>query len=191
MDTCVLMLIQMKTNLSTYNNSWYKPASRLKILIWFYLNLIVIGNKWIPFSYLKVLMLKIFGAKIGKGVVIKPGVNIKYPWFLTIGDYSWIGEDVWIDNLAEVKIGSNCCISQGAMLLCGNHNFKKSTFDLIVKPIILEDGVWIGARTTVCPGVTAKSHSVLTVGSIISSDMEEYGIYRGNPAELVKYREIK
>ena len=57
-------------------------------------------------------------------------MNIKYPWFLAIGDHTWIGEKVWIDNLAEVAIGANCCVSQGAMLLCGNHNYKKSTFEL-------------------------------------------------------------
>lgn len=168
----------------------YKPGSKVKITIWYFLNIIFFINKLNPLNSLKIWILRKFGSKIGKGVLIKPGVNIKYPWFLTIGDYSWIGEDVWIDNLTEVKIGSNCCISQGAMLLCGNHNFKKSTFDLIVKPITLEDGVWIGARTTVCPGIVAKSHSVLTVGSIISSDMEPFGIYRGNPAVFIKQREI-
>lgn len=180
----------MKTELKMYDNSWYRPAGRIKSLVWYYTNVFFLINKWIPLSSIKVAILKIFGASIGKGVVIKPGVNIKYPWLLTIGDYSWIGEDVWIDNLAEVKIGSNCCISQGAMLLCGNHNFKKSTFDLIVKPITLENGVWIGAKTTVCPGVIAKSHSVLTVGSILSQDMEPYTIYRGNPATFVKKRII-
>lgn len=181
----------MKTELKMYDNSWYRPAGRIKSLVWYYTNVFFLINKWIPLSSIKVAILKIFGASIGKGVVIKPGVNIKYPWFLTIGDYSWIGEDVWIDNLTEVKIGSNCCISQGAMLLCGNHNFKKSTFDLIVKPITLEDGVWIGAKTTVCPGVIAKSHSILTVGSILSQDMEPYTIYRGNPATSVKKRIIE
>ena len=181
----------MKTELKMYDNSWYRPAGRIKSLVWYYTNVFFLINKWIPLSSIKVAILKIFGASIGKGVVIKPGVNIKYPWFLTIGDYSWIGEDVWIDNLTDVKIGSNCCISQGAMLLCGNHNFKKSTFDLIVKPITLEDGVWIGAKTTVCPGVIAKSHSVLTVGSILSQDMEPYTIYRGNPATFVKKRIIE
>lgn len=73
----------------------------------------------------KIWMLRKFGAKIGKGVFIKPLVNIKYPWNLDIGDYTWIGENVWIDNLTQVKIGSNVCISQGAMLLCRNHNYKK------------------------------------------------------------------
>jgi putative colanic acid biosynthesis acetyltransferase WcaF len=88
-----------------------------------------------------------------------------------------------------VKIGDNVCISQGAMLLCGNHDYKKPTFDLITGPITLEEGVWIGAKSTVCPGVTCRSHAVLSVGSVASKDLDPYGIYRGNPA--VKERERK
>jgi putative colanic acid biosynthesis acetyltransferase WcaF len=107
---------------------------------------------------------------------------IKYPWFLTIGDETWIGENVWIDNLTNVTIGKNCCLSQGSMLLTGNHNFKKSTFDLVLKPIILEDGSWIGAKATVCPGVTVYSHAVLSVGSVATTDLQANGIYQGNPA---------
>ena len=89
-----------------------------------------------PSSGLKKFILKLFGAKIGRGVVIKPGVNIKYPWKLFIGDYSWIGEKVWIDNLANVVIGRSVCISQGAMLLTGNHNYAAKEFDLMVLAII-------------------------------------------------------
>ena len=113
------------------------------------------------------------------GVVIKPGVNIKYPWKLEIGNHSWIGEQVWIDNLAGVKIGSNVCLSQGAMLLCGNHNYKKSTFDLIVKDIILEDGVWIGAQSVVCPGVVCNTHTLFSVNSVANKDLEAYTFTRG------------
>ena len=135
--------------------------------------------------------MRTFGAKIGENVTIKPKVNIKYPWFLKISDNVWIGENVWIDNLTQVTISSNVCISQGAMLLCGNHNYKKSTFDLMLGEIVLEEGVWIGARSVVCPGVTCKSHSVLTVGSVATSDLEAYSIYQGNPARKVKDRIIK
>jgi len=130
----------------------------------------------------------LFGAKTGKNIILKPRINIKYPWFLEIGNNCWIGENVWIDNLTTVKIGNNLCISQGAYLLTGNHNYKKETFDLIVKEIILEDGVWIGAKSVVSPGVVCRSHSILTVGSIAVRDMEQYGIYQGNPAVLKKYR---
>ena len=159
-------------------------------VIWYFVNVLFLQSHIIPFSSLKVSLLKLFGANVGKGVVIKPRVNIKYPWKLAIGDYSWIGEDVWIDNLEEIIIGSNVCISQGAMLLTGNHNYKKSSFDLITGEISLEDGVWIGAKAVVCPGVTCKSHSILTVGSVATLDLEPYTIYQGNPAKPIRKREI-
>ena len=131
-----------------------------------------------------------YGASIGKKVVIKPRVNIKYPWRLSIGNDSWIGEKVWIDNLGDVKIGSNVCLSQGSMLLCGNHDYAKTTFDLIVGEITLEDGSWIGARSIVGPGVTVGKHAVLSAGSVASKNMDPDKIYRGNPAVIVKDRVI-
>ena len=179
------------TDLSSFNNSWYKPGSGLKILLWYFINILFIINPLNPFSSLKIFVLRLFGAKIGKGVLIKPSVNIKYPWLLTIGDNVWIGENVWIDNLAKVIIENNVCISQEAMLLCGNHNYKKSTFDLMVGEIHLEDGVWVGAKSVVCPNVRMKSHSILSVGSVITSDTEEYAIYQGNPAIKVRERRIE
>jgi putative colanic acid biosynthesis acetyltransferase WcaF len=131
-----------------------------------------------------------FGAEVGKGVVIKPKVNIKYPWKLCIGDHCWIGEKVWIDNLAEVRLGNHVCLSQGAMLLCGSHNYKKRRFDLILGDIHLEDGVWIGAKAVVCPGVTAAPHSILAVSSVATRDLEAYTIYQGNPAQAKRKRTI-
>ena len=146
--------------LNTYDNSWYRPGgSVIKRLLWYFTNIIFFTNRLNPFIRLKVGLLRLFGAKIGKGVIIKPAVNIKYPWRLTIGDFAWIGEEVWIDNLADVEIGAHTCLSQGAMLLTGNHNYKQSSFDLMIKPIVLEEGVWIGAKSVVCPGVHAETHT--------------------------------
>ena len=180
----------MKTDLTSFSNKDYQPGSVVKRLIWYLVNRIFIHTS-IPFpSTFKSSILRLLGAKIGEGLVLKPKVNIKYPWFLEIGDYVWIGEDVWIDNLEEIIIGSNVCISQGAMLLTGNHNYKKSSFDLITGEISLEDGVWIGAKAVVCPGVTCKSHSILTVGSVATLDLEPYTIYQGNPAKPIRKREI-
>jgi len=178
----------MQTDLSSYKNDWYKPGSKLKLLLWYFTNVLFFQNSLNPSSGLKVVLLKLFGAGIGEGVVIKPGVNIKYPWKLTIGDHCWIGEKVWIDNLGKVKIGNNVCISQGAMLLCGNHNYKKACFDLIVKDISLEEGVWIGAQSVVCPGVVCKNHSILAVSSVANKDLEPYKVYQGNPADVVRDR---
>jgi putative colanic acid biosynthesis acetyltransferase WcaF len=178
-----------ETDLSSYNNSWYNPgAGKIKILLWYFVNVLFFINPLNPLSGLKVFLLKLFGAKVGKGVVIKPNVNIKYPWLLEIGEYSWVGERVWIDNLAPVKIGKNCCLSQGAMLLCGNHNYKKSTFDLIVKEITLEDGAWVGAMSVVCPGVTIKTHAILTVQSVATETLEPFMMYKGNPAVKIRER---
>lgn len=184
-------MTQGTTQLSTYNNSWYNPGGGpIKRLLWYYINILFFMNPLNPFSGLKVFLLQLFGAKVGKGVVIKPNVNIKYPWLLEIGDYTWIGERAWIDNLAQVKIGKNCCISQGAMLLCGNHNYKKPTFDLIVKPITLEDGAWVGALSVVCPGVTIKTHAILTVQSVAAETLEPFALYKGNPAVRIRERVI-
>jgi putative colanic acid biosynthesis acetyltransferase WcaF len=176
-----------------YNNDWYRReigASRFKQICWYLVNAGFFINAGIPSSSLKKFFLRLFGARIGKAVVLKPGINIKYPWKLVIGDHSWIGERVWIDNLAEVQIGSNVCLSQGAILLTGNHDFTKSSFDLVVKKIVLQDGVWIGAAAMVCPGVTCASHAVLAAGSIATQDLETYKIYQGNPALFVKERVI-
>lgn len=183
------LILYMTTDLSKYDNSWYNPGTNVILrLLWYYANLLVIKNTWNPLSGLRVVVLRMFGAKIGKGVVLKPGINIKYPWMLTIGDFSWIGEDVWIDNLAPVTIGANCCISQGAMLLCGNHNYRKPTFDLMVRPISVEDGAWVGAKCVLCPGVTVHSHSVISVGSVVTKDIEPYKIFQGIPATFKSER---
>ena len=180
----------MKVDLSKYTNEWYKPGSILKRISWYFINMLFFKTLF-PFpSSFKVRLLKLFGAKVGTNIVIKPNVNIKYPWYLEIGNNCWIGEDVWIDNLAFVKIGDNVVLSQGAYLLTGSHDYKKESFDLIIGEIILEDGVWIGAKSIVCPGVKCKTHSVLSVGSIATKDLEPFGVYQGNPAIFKRKRVI-
>ncbi|WP_218846917.1 WcaF family extracellular polysaccharide biosynthesis acetyltransferase [Winogradskyella forsetii] len=181
----------MKTDLSTYNNSWYNPGSKFKRLLWYVISLLFFEGGWNISSGLKIALLRIFGAKIGQGVVIKPRISIKYPWKLQIGNHCWIGENVWIDNLDEVTIENHVCISQGALLICGNHNYKKSSFDLFVAPIALKEGSWVGAKSMVSPGVTLNSHAVLSLGSVATMDLEAYSIYSGNPATRVKTRKIE
>ncbi len=177
-------------DLSTFTSERYRPGPKWKILLWYVVNLIFV-NSYLPIPIkIKVLILRLFGARIGRGFVIKPAVNIKYPWLLSVGDNVWLGENVWIDNLAETIIGDHVCISQGAMLITGNHDYRRSTFDRALEPIHLKEGVWIGASSVVCPGITCHSHAVLTVGSVATHDLEAYGIYQGNPARRVKKREI-
>ena len=177
------------------NNALYKTtivigASTLKQWLWYLCNVFFFKSSLAPHSGLKVFLLRLFGAKVGREVIIKPSVNIKFPWKLAIGDHSWIGEGVWIDNLANVFIGRSVCLSQGAFLLTGNHDFKKITFDLITAAIVIEDGVWIGAAAIVCPGVTCGTHAVLSVASVATGNLEANFIYKGNPAAKTVERGI-
>lgn len=136
-------------------------------------------------------ILRLFGAKIGKGVVIKPHVVIKFPWKLSVGDHSWIGESVWIDNIDIVDIGSNCCISQGVYMCTGNHDWSKSSFDLIIKPIIVKDRAWVAAKALVAPGVTIGEGAILSIGSVACSDLQPWQIYQGNPAKELRMRNVQ
>lgn len=181
----------LKTELKSYNNNPYHPGgSAFKRLLWHYVNSVFFKTGLFPVYGFKVALLRAFGARIGQGVAIKPNVNIKYPWNLAIGDYAWVGEEVWIDSLVAVAIGANACISQGAMVLTGSHNYKKSTFDLITGAVIIEDGAWIGAKAIVNQGITVGSHAVLTAGSVATKNLEAYSIYQGNPAVKIRDRVI-
>ena len=158
----------MRFDLSKFQNSFYKPGNIFLRSLWYFNSIIFFESK-IPIpQFFKKLILKIFGSKLGKGVVIKPSVKIKYPWQLEIGDNSWIGERVWIDNVATIKIGSNVCISQGVMLESGNHNFKSEGFDLLLEPIIIENNVWIGCNCLVLPATVIKKGSIFFGGTVIN-----------------------
>lgn len=148
-------------------------------------------SSWIPGSAHRRLLLRLFGAKLGKRVTIKPGVKVKFPWRLEVGDYSWIGEHVWIDNLAVVKIGANCCISQDVYFCTGNHDWSRPSFDLSCHPITLGDSVWIGARGTLAPGAGAGDGAVLAMGSVAVRTLQAWTIYRGVPAEPIGPRRTK
>jgi putative colanic acid biosynthesis acetyltransferase WcaF len=180
-----------QVNLSKYTQKPYYPGSTIRRFFW-YITSIAFFKTSIPYpNVFKVLLLKVFGARVGRMANIKPAVNIKYPWFLELGDYVWIGEGAWIDNMAKVTIGSNVCVSQGAYILTNSHNYKKEAFDLIIAPVNIQDGAWIAAKAIICPGVTLGSHSVVTAGSVVNSDTRPYMVYRGLPAVPVRDRIIE
>ncbi len=175
-------------NLSGYKSNYNNTKPVLVQVIWYFISLIVIQSSWFPLFGLKVRLLRIFGAKVGIGLVLKPKVYIKYPWELEIGDNVWIGEGVRIDNLAKVIISSNVCISQNAFLLTGNHNYRSAAFELMTGPITIEDEVWVGASSVVCPNTVLSQGTIITVGSVISGKTNANRVYRGNPAIDIKPR---
>ena len=179
----------MPVDLSTFDNSWYSPGRGTWVQgLWFFLGLPLLRCSCIPSSGLRRCLLRLFGARVGKGVVIKPGVRVKYPWLLEVGDHTWIGEDAWIDNLAPVQLGSNVCISQGVYLCTGNHDWTDPAFGLIVRPIVIHDGAWLGARAVVSPGVEGGESAIASAGSVVTRNLEASTIYAGNPAVALRTR---
>jgi len=178
-------------HLDRYTTGHYTPgASLIQQLLWFFLGDPLVRSRWLPFSNLKVFILRCFGAQIGKSVRIKPGVQIKFPWRLSVGDYVWIGEDAWIDNLAKVTIESHVCISQAVYLCTGNHDWNSPEFKLVLAEIYIGEGSWIAARATIGPGVRVGRGAVLCLGGVAGQALEPMTIYAGNPAQAIKKRTI-
>jgi putative colanic acid biosynthesis acetyltransferase WcaF len=169
------------------NSSFERGRGKVVEALWLLASEALVRS-WLPGSGFRVRILRLFGAQIGPGVVIKPHVRIKFPWRLSIGANSWIGEEVWIDNLAQVNIGSNCCISQGAYLCTGSHNWSLPTFDLITKSITVGDGAWICARSSVAPGVHVGAGAVLGFGATATRDLEPGQCYGLAQAVLIRAR---
>ena len=181
----------IQVRLRDYDNSWYHPGrSKLWQAAWFFIGLPILRCPVLPISGVRVWLLKCFGAQVGAGVVIKPGVQVKYPWHLKLGDNVWLGESVWIDNLTTVRIGSDVCISQGAYLCTGNHNWSDPAFGLAVEPILVGNGSWVGAKAFLSPGIVLGEGAVAAGGSVVTRNIPNYEIHAGNPAALVRHRSL-
>src|SRR6266853_1594250 len=159
--------------------------------LWYFFALPIVRSHLVTSSAFRCRLLRIFGAKVGRDVYIKPGLRVKFPWYLEIGDCSWLGEDLWIDNLARVKIEAHCCLSQGAYLCTGNHDWSSVNMRLFRRPITCRRGSWIGAKAILCPGVVIGAGAIVTMGSVVTKDVPEMEIHAGNPAQFVKYRQLK
>lgn len=179
-------------HLDHYTLGTYTPgAPYWKQILWYLLGDPIVQSHWFSSSVLKVLTLRCFGAQIGQQVRIKPGVRVKFPWRLSIGDYVWIGEETWLDNLAPITIESHVCLSQDVYLCTGNHDWSHPDFKLIPAPIHIEQGSWIAARAVIGPGVTVGRGAVLSLGSVTGKPLQPMTIYTGNPAQPVKKRLIE
>lgn len=139
-------------------------------------------------SSLKVKILKLFGAKIGRGLCIKPCVNIHMPWRLEIGDFVSIGEEVFILNFEKVTIGDQATLSQRAFICCGNHDFRDPRFPYRNAPITISEGAWVGASVFVGPGVQIGVDAVVSAGTVVTYDLAPNRVYRGDPCIEVGVR---
>ena len=173
----------MSVDLTQTSNRDYRVGRPYLVrAIWLVVEALVLLNPVVTPYSVKRLVLRLFGARIGRHVIIKPAVHVKYPWHLEIGDNSWIGERVWIDNFVSVRIGTNAVVSQGAYLCTGNHDWPDRGMPLMVKPVTVGNGSWVGAFSRIAPGVNVGDEAVIALGAVLLVDADVRGIYRGNPA---------
>ena len=182
-----------KIDLSKFDSTHglVRGASKPKEILWYFTKILFFLTAF-PFpNQLKCIFLRLFGAQVGQGVVIKPRVNIHMPWKLNIADHVWIGEEVFILNFELLTIENNVCVSQRAFLCGGNHDYRLSSFPYRNGPITLKNGSWVGANAFVGPNTVFEEYAILTAGSLASGILERETIYTGNPAKPLKKRNFK
>ena len=133
-------------------------------------------------------LLRRFGARISKGVLLRPSVQITYPWKLTIGDHAWIGDDVVLYTLGEITIGVHAVVSQRCYLCTGSHDYTRPTFDIFAKPIVIGEQAWLATDVFVAPGVEIGAGTVVGARSSVFKSLPGGVIARGNPAVVVRER---
>jgi putative colanic acid biosynthesis acetyltransferase WcaF len=175
---------------NTHNSHYDIGRSFFVRAAWFVFGSPLLRCSLLPSSSMRRTLLRCFGAEIGEGAVIKPGVRIKFPWKLRAGKHCWIGEDCWIDNMASVTLGDNVCVSQGAYLCTGNHDWTDPAFGLITQPIGINDGAWIAARASLGPGVVIGRCAIVGFGAVVTKSIPPYQVYGGNPAKFLQEREV-
>ena len=178
-----------KVNLQAFDARQFdRGAGKFKEILWYLIKMVFFLSAFPYPNFIKLSLLRAFGAKVGRGVVIKPRVNIHFPWKIEIGNYVWIGEEAFILNFENAVIGNNVCISQRALLCGGNHDYRDPAMPYRNGPITLHDGVWIGACCFVGPNVTVGFDTVVSAASVVTSNLNSNSIYKGNPAIYVKNR---
>jgi putative colanic acid biosynthesis acetyltransferase WcaF len=136
-------------------------------------------------------LLQLFGARIGKGVFIRPSVRVTYPWKLKVGDYCHIGDEVVLYTLGEIEIGDCVVVSQRSYICTGSHDYTSPTFDIYAKKIVIESEAWVATDVFVAPGIRIGSGAVVGARSSVFSDVPPGVIAVGSPARVVGVRAMK
>jgi putative colanic acid biosynthesis acetyltransferase WcaF len=137
------------------------------------------------------VLLRLFGAKIGKAVHIYPTAIVYMPWNLEIGSWSSIGEHVYLYNLGKIRIGSRATVSHRAHLCAGTHDYTRPDLPLLKPPICLEDEVWICADAFIGPGVTIGHGAVVGARCVVTKNVDAWAVMAGNPAQVVGERRVR
>jgi putative colanic acid biosynthesis acetyltransferase WcaF len=178
-------------SLSTASSgNFRRTQSRLVEAAWILAEWAFITNALQPSSAVRRIVLRAFGAQVGKRVLIRSRVRVKFPWNLSIGDDCWIGEGAWFHNQARLTIEHDVAISQETFISTGSHAFRKD-MSLEVSPIHIKSGAWITSRAIVLRGVTIGHNALITPGTVVRSNVPDGMIVSGNPGQVVgpRFRE--
>ncbi|UKM65595.1 putative colanic acid biosynthesis acetyltransferase [Flavobacteriaceae bacterium GSB9] len=179
-------------NLSLYQTpDNFRGKSKITVQLWWLVDALFFRPSPQVLYGWRRFLLRCFGAKIGKKVIIRPSAKITYPWKVTIGDYSWIGDDVVLYSLGEIEIGKNTVISQKSYLCTGSHDYTKIDFPIYSNKITVEDECWLATDVFVSPGITIKSGTVVGARSTVVKDLEANSVYAGTPVRFIKKRKIE
>jgi putative colanic acid biosynthesis acetyltransferase WcaF len=179
----------MKQNLKSFKvPAGFRGRSALVVQIWWLVDCLFFRPSPQVLYFWRRMLLRMFGARIGKGVLIRPSVKVTYPWKITIGEYSWIGDEVVLYSLGEIKIGSHAVVSQRSYLCAGSHDYNSEEFTIFSLPVVVEDQAWLATDVFVGPGVTIGKAAVVGARSSVFKSIEGGKIYAGNPAKIIKER---
>jgi putative colanic acid biosynthesis acetyltransferase WcaF len=136
-------------------------------------------------------LLRLFGARIGKGAIIRPSVKTPYPWKLTIGDHCHIGDEVHLYTYGEIEIGDCVVVSQRSYICTGTHDYTSPYFDLLAKPVAIESEAWLATDVFVAPGVRIGYGAVVGARSSVFHDVPPGVICAGTPARVIRERRMR
>lgn len=179
-------------DLRQYDQSWYDPGRpRWMILLWWLVQAIAFPITLHSHNASRRALLKLFGAKVGKGVIIRPTARFTYPWNVEIGDYSWVGDDVVFYSLDKIRVGCHCVISQESYLCTGSHDTSDPAFGLVIGPITIENGVWVATDCFVGLGVRIGANTLVGARSGVFSDLPPQHICLGTPCRPKQMRTVQ
>ena len=135
-------------------------------------------------------LLRVFGAKVGSGVLVRATARITYPWKVELGDYAWIGDNATLYSLGQISIGEHSVVSQDAYLCAGSHRTRSLTFEIYAEPIAVGTSAWIAAGAFIGPGVTVGAGAIIGARSVVFNDVSPMSIWHGNPARLQRARTL-
>ena len=180
-----------KTAAAVRGVSPVSTGEKVKRLLWSIVQATAYRGSFHTWSSWRAMLLRCFGARIGRRCMIRRTTRVYYPWKFAMGDLSSLGDGAQVYNLGPVTIGSRVTISQEAYLCAGTHDYTKAAMPLLTPPIAIEDDVWICARAFIGPGLTIRRGSVVAAAAVVVKDVPEWTIVGGNPAKVIRTRDYE